>query len=335
MARRFRRAPGEKLSIVKHSMPLKLLLLLPILAALAIPSYLFGVRLSHGMLTSLTGLMYNLSAPPSSPTPTPVPAFPTTLPQVGSILYTVQQGDSCDSILTFQMHMADAGTIFSDAKPNTVKALTAVVGHNCDDLQPGMVLSLMPQYPLVALGGIVLKIASTTPQQVVPTPLINVPNQQLAPDCSEGCWLTVRIAPQVQVKLLVQTTLAIHIGSWVWAQAALERKTVPNFDTYPYVDPTAPLNGMSLRACDLQIDNTHDDNSLSCDQLVPNTIDDDGGSWLFGVTGPGALDHWHYRLPVPSGTRVLIWLTSKNGTLTFQAGNPVYHYDDATHVYVK
>src|SRR5206468_3242719 len=83
-------------------------------------------------------------------------------------------------------------------------------------------------------------------------------------------------------------------GSWVWTQAALARKNIKDFDSYPYADPFASLNGMSLRACDLQVDNTHDDNSLSCSQLLPNTIDDDGGAWLFGVTGPGSLDHWGF-----------------------------------------
>jgi hypothetical protein len=337
MARRLRprSTPAESVRRIIYRIPWKLLLLLPVLLGLAIPTYLFGVRLSRTMLSSLTNVIYASTSPPPSPTPTPLPPVPSVLPQVGTLHYTVQNGDSCDSILTFQMRMADAGTIFSDVKPNTVKALENVVGQNCHALQPGMVLSLAPQYPLVALGGVVLKISATTPQQVVPTPLINVPNQPLAPDCSGGCLLTVRITPQVQVHLLVQTTLAINIGSWIWAQATLARKTIPNFDTYPYADLSASLNDMSLRACDLQVDNTHDDNSLACDQLVPNTIDDDGGSWLFGVTGPSGLDHWHYPLNVPTNTRVLLWLSAQQGSLVFKKGNPLYRYDDATHVYVK
>lgn len=337
MARRFRprSTPAENLRIIAHSIPWKVIILVPVLLALAVPTYYFGVRLSHGLLTSLTNVVYATTSAPPSPTPTPLPHFADTLPQVGSLLYTVQSSDSCDSILVFQMHMADAGTIFSDAKPNTVQALDQVMGQNCHALQPGMVLSLAPQYPLIAIGGVVLQIHGATPQQMVPTPLINVPNQPLAPDCSNGCLLTVRIAPQVQVHLLVQTALAINIGSWIWAQAMMARKNVANFDNYPYADPTASLNGMSLRACDLQVDNTHDDNSLSCDQLIPNTIDDDGGSWLLGVTGSGALDHWHYPLKLPTGTRVLLWLSAQQGNLVFKPGNAIYRYNDATHLYVK
>jgi hypothetical protein len=92
---------------------------------------------------------------------------------------------------------------------------------------------------------------------------------------------------------------------------------------------------MSLSACDFQADNIHDDNALSCDQLTPNTIDDDGGAWLFGVISSSALDHWGYRLKLPQGTRVLIWLTSQNGVLKFHAGNPVYRFDGGINRYVK
>lgn len=259
------------------------------------------------------------------------------LPQVGSLLYTVQQGDSCDEIVAVQMRMSDAGTIFSDVKPNTVKALDASVGLDCHSLQPGMVLTLSPQYPLIAFGGQVLKVDVTSPQQVLPTPVINVTNkQQLGPDCSAGCLLTVRLAPGVQVHLSVQTALPVRVGSWVWAQAQLARKNIKGFGSYPYADPFATLDGMSLRACDLQVDNTHDDNSLSCNQIQPNTIDDDGGAWLFGVTGESSLDHWKYPLHLPAGTRVLLWLTgNSNGDLRFNRGNPVYRYNEATHLYVK
>jgi hypothetical protein len=145
----------------------------------------------------------------------------------------------------------------------------------------------------------------------------------------------VRLSPSVTIHLYVQTALPVKVGSWVWAQAALARKSVHNFTNYPYADPDASLNGMSLRACDLQVDNVHDDNSLSCDQLSPNTIDDDGGSWLFGVVSPGGLNHWHYKLHLPTGTQVLLWLTAgSNGTLSYHKGNPIYRYDPAAHLYV-
>jgi len=115
----------------------------------------------------------------------------------------------------------------------------------------------------------------------------------------------------------------------------LARKTVSGFAAYPYADPHASLNGMSLRACDFQVDTIHDDNSLSCDQLTPNTIDIDGGSWLLAAAGPSGLDHWHYKLHANPGTRLLIWLTQQHGQLTFRPGNPVYRYNETTHLYVK
>jgi hypothetical protein len=337
MARRFhpRSRPAENLRIILATIPWKLLILTLVLLAAAIPAYLFGARLGNQIFPSLTKLFYTASASAPTAVPTPYPAFPTVLPLPGSRLYTTAAGDSCDSVLAFQMNMNDAGQVFSDVKPETVRALDKTVGLDCHALQPGMTMNLSPQYPLIAFGGIVLKIASNTAAQVIPTPLINVPQRPLAPDCSGGCNLTVRLAPQVQVHLLVQTTLALHVGAWVWAQATLARQHIAGFDTYPYAYPGASLNGMSLSACDFQADNIHDDNSLSCDQLTPNTIDDDGGAWLFGIIGPGALDHWGYHLKLPRGTRVLIWLTSQNGVLKFHAGSPVYRFDGGINKYVK
>ncbi len=345
MARRFhsRSTPAENLRIVMRAIPWRFLLALIILVLSAIPAYLFGVRLGSHVIPNVTNFFVELGAPAPSATPTPLPPFTTALPQPGSLLYTVQEGDNCDEILVFQMRMTDAGQIFSDVKPNTVKALGAAVGVNCHKLQPGMVLALSPQYPLIALGGVILKVQATSPQQVLPTPLVPVPQRPiLGIDCSDGCRLTVRIAPGVEVQLLVQTTIPVRVGSWVWAQAMYERQSVPGFSNYPYADPGASLNGMVLHACDLQIDNTHDNNSLSCDQLQPNTIDDDGGAWLLGVTGPGDLNHWRYPLDKSGGyhfspgTRVLIWLTAdNNGNLKFQRGNPVYRYDEKTGLYVR
>ena len=339
MTRRFqqRSTPAENVGIILRSIPWKLLLLIPLLILVAIPAFYYGTHAGQKAFPSLINYFYNLTGPPPTAVPTPQPSLPTTLPVFGSLLYTVQGGDSCDEILTVQMHMADASTIFSDAKPDTVKALDASLGQDCHALQPGMVLTLSPQYPLIAFGGRILKVEAISPQQVLPTPLINItPQQQLGVDCSNGCLLNVLISSGIQVNLSVQTTLPVKVGSWVWAQAALARKTVKNFDNYPYVDPLATLNGMSLRACDLQIGGTHDDNSLSCDQLSPNTIDDDNGAWLLGVTGSNSLDHWQYPLHLPAGTSVLLWLTADgNGNLHFHKGNPVYRYDQASHVYVR
>ncbi|HLI05549.1 MAG TPA: hypothetical protein VKV40_03170 [Ktedonobacteraceae bacterium] len=338
MARHFhqRSSAGELMRDFLQTFPWRFLLLLPLLALVGIPAFIFGTHAGQRILPAVTNYFYNLSNAQPTVVPTPYPPFPTRLPQVGPILYTVQAGDNCDAILTYEMHMTDASTIFSDANPQTVKALDAVIGQDCHALQPGMVLTLYPQYPLVALGGIVLKVTPTGPQEVLPTPLINVaPTQQAGVDCSSGCNLVVRLSPSTAIYLSVQTTLPVKVGSWIWAQAALARKSVPNFTNYPYADPNASLNGMSLRACDLQVDNVHDDNSLSCDQLSPNTIDDDGGSWLFGVVGPGGLNHWNYNLHLPTGTQVLLWLTlDNNGNLIYHKGNPIYRYDPASHLYV-
>jgi len=317
--------------------PWQLLIIVPLIGSLAVSTFLYMSRAGGKVMPSIIQLFYKLSDPGSSVIATPQPSFPSTLLQVGSVPYTVETGDSCDSILAFQMNMQAAGEVFSDANPETVQALNHTLGQDCHTLQPGLVLSLPPQYPLVALGGVVLKIESTTPQQLVPTPLINVPDQQQqGPDCSDGCKLMVRINPHTPVYLTVKTSLSIHIGSWVWAQGMLARKSVSGFANYPYADPKASLDGMILPVCDFQVDSTHDDNATSCQNLTPNTIDTDGGAWLLSVIGPGALDHWRYALPhLPVGTRVMIWLSLNHGNLTFHAGNPAYRYDDISHVYVK
>ena len=340
MARQFRprSTPKDNLHIVARSIPWKLLVLLPVLIGLAIPVYIYASHAGSNVLPAVTGLFYKLSsAAPLQSSPTPLPPLPSVLPQVGSIGYTVGAGDSCDSILAYHMHMYSAGEVFSDVKPETVQALNQAVGQDCHRLQPGMHLALSPQYPLIAFGGELLKIEGATPQQVLPTPLINVSRKQedYAPDCSSGCTLTVLIASGVQVHVSVETTLALHTGSWIWTQAMLTRKTISGFDTYPYADPAASLNNMSLRACDFQINSTHDDGSIPCSQLSPNTIKTDNGAWLLGVTGSSALDHWHYSFHAPAGTRVLLWLSADNSTLKFQPGNPVYRYDDASHMYVN
>ncbi|GAC1498319.1 MAG: hypothetical protein NVS2B12_03880 [Ktedonobacteraceae bacterium] len=339
MAHQFRprSTPKDNLRIIAHSIPWKLLLLLPVLIGLAVPAYIYAARAGNTVFPSVTNLFYKLSnAAPAQPSPTPLPPLPSVLPKVGSIAYTVNGGDSCDSILAYHMHMYSAGEVFSDVKPETVQALNQAIGQDCHRLQPGMQLLLSPQYPLVAFGGQLLKIEGATPQQVLPTPLINVSRKQedYAPDCTSGCMLTMLIAPGVQVHLSVETPLALHVGSWVWTQAMLARKNVAGFDNYPYADPTASLNNMSLRACDFQVNSTHDDSSISCSQISPNTIKTDNGAWLLGVVGSNALDHWHYPIHAPTGTRVLLWLSEDNGSLKFQPGNLAYRYDDTTNMYV-
>jgi hypothetical protein len=339
MARRFhpRSTPAENFRIVMHSIPWKLLFLVPVLVVVAVPTYLLGAHVGNNVLPNMTNFFYTaFGASAPTATPTPPPPFPTLLPQAGSVLYTVENGDSCDSILTFQMHMNDAGQVFSDVKPETVHALNAALGHDCHKLQPGMVLPLSPHYPLIAFGGLIKKIEATTPQQVLPTPLINVPDREpLTADCSGGCILTVQLTDQVAVRLSLETTLTIREGAWIWTDAMMARKAVRGFGDYPYADPLASFNNMSLRACNFEINNQRDPLAASCDDLTPNTIDDDGGSWLLGVTGSSALDHWRYPLHLPPNTRVLLWLSSVNGNLKFQPGNAVYRYDETAHLYQK
>ncbi|HEU5378402.1 MAG TPA: hypothetical protein VFV38_23515 [Ktedonobacteraceae bacterium] len=327
----------DNLKLIRQIMPWRLLLLIPFLLVFAVPAFLLGTGAGHRLLPNLTNFFYNMSNSNVTAVPTPMPPLAKILPQPGGLVYTVQASDSCDEILASQMRMSDAGQIFSDAVPATVHALNSALGKNCSNLQPGDVVTLMPQYPLFALGGIILKVEALSPAQPIPTPLIRVQREkQVGVDCSNGCLLIVRVAQGIEEKLSVQTAIPVPVGAWVWAQAMLPRKAVAGFASYPYADPSASLNGMSLRACDLQINNTRDTNSPTCDQLLPNTINDDGGSWLFGVTGAGALDHWNYHLHLPSGTRVLLWLSlDKNGNLHYRPGDALYRYDEALHLYVK
>ena len=276
------------------------------------------------VLAPIGYVLYTRSTPGTShvSTTTSPPTANTVPPQPGRILYTVQPGDQCDEILSTRMRMTMATQIFNDSRPATVQALNAALGHNCNLLQSGLVLPLSPQYPLVAIQGQVLKIEAMNAQQV-------------SPNCATDCRLLVSIAPHVQVRLTVKTQLKVRVNSSIWAQAMMARKSVQGFDTYPYVDTNASIAGMSLRACDLQVDAVHDNGSLGCNQIMPNTIDSDGGSWMFGVTGPEGLDHWNYQLHLPARTRVLLWLTKENGNLSFHTGSPIYRYNETMHAYVK
>ena len=327
---------AENFKLLGHVLPWRLFLLIPFLLVFAVPAFLLGTGAGHRLLPNLTNFFYNLANPAAMVSPTPMPPLIRSLPQPGAIVYTVQNSDSCDEILAVQMHMTDSGQIFSDANPSTVQALDNSLGQNCRDLQPGEVVTLMPQYPLVALGGIIQKVNALSPAQPIPTPLIPVQRQQqVGVDCSNGCLLTVRIASGIEVKFSVETGIPVPVGAWIWAQAMYPRKAVNGFANYPYADSSVSLNGASLRVCNLQINDTRDDNSTTCDQLTPNTINDDGGAWLYGVTGPGGLDHWNYHLRLPAGTQVLLWLTADaNGNLHYRAGSPAYRYDPGLHVYV-
>jgi hypothetical protein len=338
MAKRLPPRPsgGETMRTILHFIPWKVLLLFLLFLLVAVPIFAYGVRLGNRILPVVNNLVMNLGQP-VTPTPTPYPAFAPALPQPGAILYSVQEGDNCDEILSVQMHMADASQIFSDAKPETVQALDAVIGKDCHKLQPGMVIRLLPQYPLMALGGIILQAKPVAPPQAFPTPLIPIPtpaNQGI--DCSQGCSMQVRIAPGVQVTVDAQTSVPVHQGSWIWAFATYPRASVRGMSNYPYAAAQTTLNGATLHACQIQIDATYDSSSPFCDQFQPNTIDDDGGAWLFGVVGQSGLDHWNLSFHLAPGSRVLLWLSlDQHGNLVFRRGNPVYRYDEQQQIYVR
>ncbi len=303
-----------------------------------LPTYIIAERAGSQLIPKLTSLFYAASDPNSLLTPVSLPAFPSVLPQIGKIPYTLEDGNSCDGVLAYKMRFTNASEVFSDQKPETVQALNATLGHDCHAIHPGMVITLSPQYPLIAFGGEVLRIGSLTSPQSMPTPLITLPHpEHHAPDCTEGCLLSVKIAPRVQVYLTVFTKSDIYPGTWIWSRAALARKVAPKFADYPYVDSAASLNGMALQACDLQVNGEplQNQTSFSCDDLTAKNIHMDGGAWLFGVTGSSALDHWHYPLHAPANSHVLIWLSDDKNGLTFHPSDPAYRYDPASHNYAK
>ena len=164
----------ENLRTFLRSTSGRVFLVFPILLLILVPIFLIGAVTSNLLLPRMESTFYNLAAPAGVATPTPFPSFNTILPQTGVVLYTVQNGDACDEVLSTQMRMVKSAEIFSDVKPATVKTLNATLGQDCHQLQPGLVLPLPPQYPLVALGGQVLKIEGMSAQQILPTPLIHV-----------------------------------------------------------------------------------------------------------------------------------------------------------------
>ncbi len=325
-----------------RGIPWKVLILVPVLVLVAIPTFVYGTHWGLNILSSATGFFYKASGPDAVATPTPLPSLSKTLPQSGQLAYKVQAGDNCVGVLNSQMNMADAGTIFSDSDPKAVKALNESLGNDCHALQPGMELHLSPQYPLIALGGIVQKIetkgAEGSTKPILPTPVANLqrtPTPQLL--CQDGCILTVELSTDTQVKVQVTSSVPVKKGSWVWVQGQMARQQISGFANYPYVKSS--LNDMTITACNFQADQTRDESVTACNKLSNNTIDDDGGTWLFSTIGSSSLDHWKYKLNKPKlseGTQVLIWLSQNDaGSLVFRSGNAVYRYDPASHLYVQ
>src|SRR6266700_3842872 len=100
-----RSTPGEDLRMLLHAIPWRLLIIIPILIIAAIPAFTIGVRLGGRVLPGVTIIFYILGGPAAGPPPTPLPPFPRILPQPGSLLYTVQAGDSCDEVLLPHAHV--------------------------------------------------------------------------------------------------------------------------------------------------------------------------------------------------------------------------------------
>src|SRR5437763_16277219 len=97
MTRRFqpRSTPAENLRIVIHTIPWRLLILLPLLILLAIPAFYYGSNAGQKVFPTMTNFFYNLTGSHSAATPTQFHPFPTDLLQVGSLLYPLQSGESC------------------------------------------------------------------------------------------------------------------------------------------------------------------------------------------------------------------------------------------------
>src|SRR5216683_1448020 len=112
MTRRFqpRSTPAENLRIIIHTIPWRLLILLPLLILLAIPAFYYGRHAGQKVFPTMTNFFYNLTGSPSAATPTPFPPFPTALSQVGSLLHTVHSGPTRRAILLPAMDTADAAT---------------------------------------------------------------------------------------------------------------------------------------------------------------------------------------------------------------------------------
>jgi hypothetical protein len=355
MARRSYTQPARRsvASIVQFHRWKSLLIIVPLIVLL-IPTYRylvdgfnFAVNAGSNVFPALSNFFYVMGDPKKDDTaetkPRPPFPYPAVLPVAGTITYTVAEGDSCNSVLTYQMNMNQAGTIFSDSKPETVAILNKAIGQDCHKLQPGMKLRLAPQYPLVALGGVVKKVElAATPQEKAvptPTPLITIPKgatasddeEEKKPDCAEGCKLTVQVGKQSQdtVTVFVYSSLTVEEGAWVWVQGQFVRQTVKNFPNYPYAQPGVTARNYLLQACYFQVDDQLDPDVRRCRSLEPNTIEDDGGSWLLAVGGAGGLNHWKYPVKVPDNTPVLLWLSSTDdGKLEYKPGNPIYRYED-------
>src|SRR5262249_43645760 len=124
----------ENLSAFLKMGPPRRYLIPMLLVMLGLATFVCGISIGGNAFFSATHFFYDLSLAPVA-TPTPQPPLPKLLPQVGTMLYMVQDGDSCDAILVYEMRMNQASEVFSDVKPETVQALSAALGQDCHRIQ--------------------------------------------------------------------------------------------------------------------------------------------------------------------------------------------------------
>lgn len=345
MSRRFlpRSSSAENVDIIVRSLPWKTIIGFVICAVGFLPFLACSLFIANNGLLDLSQLFSAINgAHADLPPPHTSFPFPAVSPQMGVIPYVIQDGDSCNEILANQMNMGQSTKIFNDAQKNSIQVLNRVLGQNCQNLTVGAVIPLQPQSPLVAIGGIVRKISTPSFVKPTPTPLVRLPKtirQQAEAnryvDCSGGCNLQIQTTSKDTANLFVETDMHVQVGSWVWALAMMQPQKVPGLDNYPYLEPHASVDKTVLRACDFTLEDQQDDNMTPCRKLLPNTIDDDGGIWLYAVTGSQALGHWHWASNLPPNTQVLMWLSSKGGDLQYEDNNPIYRYSPKQHAYIK
>ena len=80
----------EYLSILLRMVPWRMHLVPILLIILALPTFVYGISIGRNIFFGVTHFFYDLSAP-SVASPTPQPPLLKLLPQVGSVLYTVER----------------------------------------------------------------------------------------------------------------------------------------------------------------------------------------------------------------------------------------------------
>ena len=93
--------PKENFLALWRMIPWRMYLVSILLITIALPTFVYGIYIGKNVFFNAAHFFYTLSTLPVA-SPTPQPALPMLLPQAGSIFYTVEDGDSCDSVLAYQ-----------------------------------------------------------------------------------------------------------------------------------------------------------------------------------------------------------------------------------------